>query len=106
MKAQIHHIKPFWRLIYYRPSHQGLTAEVKNFLFFDGALHEFNRLIPKIKREQKAYQKLTRIRHQLLSTKEYELIYKLESRACMNITAKQYGWLTGIIERQYPDTRR
>lgn len=100
MKAQIHHIRPFWKLIYYRPTHQGLTAEVRNFLFFDGAIHELNRILPRINREQKAYQKLAWVQHQLLSAKEYELIHKLETRACRNITVKQYGWLTGIIERQ------
>lgn len=101
MKAQIHHVRPFWRLIYYRPSNQGLKAETKDYLFFDGAVHELNRIIQRINREQKAYKKLPLIRKQLLSAKEFDLISKLEQRNCRNITVKQYGWLTGIIERQY-----
>jgi len=103
VKAQIHHIRPFWRLIYYRPSNQGLKAETKNFLFFDGAMHELNRILPKLNREQKAFKKLTQVKKQLLSAKEFDLIVKLEQRACRNITIRQYGWLTGIIERQQLD---
>lgn len=100
MKAQIHHIRPFWKLIYYRPSPHGLKAETKDFLFFDGAVHELQRIGPRIYREQKAYRKLPQISRQLLSAKEYDMITKLEQRSCRNISVKQYGWLCGIAERQ------
>jgi hypothetical protein len=100
MKAQITKTNKYWRLIYYRPTNSGLAAETKHYLFFDGALHEWNRIRRTIERDIKANQKLRLINPHLLSSIDQHFISKLLSTGCKDITQRQYGYLTGILERQ------
>jgi hypothetical protein len=89
-----------WRLVYYRPSNNGLKACTELFPFFEGAQQRFLKLEAQIIREQKAYSKLRLINTRLLSLREYEFIQGLYKIKCIDITKRQYGYLTGILERQ------
>lgn len=102
MKAQIIKVKGFWRLLYYRPDRAQIRVAVyEDYLFFDGAVFRWNRIQERIKRENKAWDKiLYELQSRYVSVKENELIAKLLKQACRNITRRQYGYLTGIIERQ------
>jgi hypothetical protein len=105
VRAQINHIQhpnrnPSWRLIYYRPSDSGLKAQVIHFNYFDGALSTWLHLEQKTIREQKAYSKLIQVNRRYLTCPEDVFICKLLKSKCLDITKKQYGYLTGILERQ------
>lgn len=101
MKAQIIKVKGFWRLLYYRPDRNHLRITVvEDYLFADGAFRRWRIIQDRICRELKAWTKLLTVNYEWLSYKEFKFISKMQLRACRNITRRQYGYLTGIIERQ------
>ena len=53
-----------------------------------------------IVRELKAWAKLQQINMRLLSMHDTVFIQKLVKHECANITKRQYGYLSGIYERQ------
>jgi hypothetical protein len=90
-----------WRLIYYRPSDQGLKVNYIHFNFFEGALNTWLSLEKQVLREQSAWSKLQNINRRLLTCVEDTFICKLLKSKCLNITKRQYGYLSGIYERQH-----
>lgn len=102
MKATISHssFSNYWTIIYYRPSDQGLSAIVQRFKYPDGAFAFWTSIERQVIKEQKAFSKLNQINERLLSLDELNLIKKLQKSKCFNITKRQYGYLSGILERQ------
>lgn len=100
-KAQITKVGNYWRLIYYTPSRNGgLQAKTQHFMFADGAYHQWFKVEAQATREQKAFAKLINVDLRLLTNHEYLLVMRLKNSSCINITKRQYGYLTGILERQ------
>jgi len=102
MKAQISYLKDkkLWRLIYYRPTEQGLRATAHYFQYPDGAISLWNTISAQVIREQKAYSKLYYINLRLLDIREGVFIRGLLKTKCLNITKRQYGYLSGLYERK------
>jgi hypothetical protein len=94
-------VRQSWRLIYYRPSDQGLKVNYIHFNFFEGALTTWLQLEKQNIREQSAWSKLSQINRRLLTCIEDVFICKLQKSKCLNITKRQYGYLSGIYERQF-----
>lgn len=99
-KAQISKISSVWRLTYYRPSEQGLRAVSINFPYFEGAVNTWRLIESKTYREQSAWSKLQHINRRYLNCADNLFIHRLDKSKCINITKRQYGYLSGIYERQ------
>lgn len=89
-----------WTVIYHRPSCQGFQAFSHKFMYPDGAFAFWLSIEKQIIKEQKAFSKLLKINERLLSLQELIFIKRLQKSKCLDITKRQYGYLTGIAERQ------
>lgn len=90
----------YWIVRSYWPSDQGLKAQSVTFIHSSGAFAYWLSIEKKIVREQKAFSKLQQVNELLLTIQEFEFIKKLQKSKCLNITKRQYGYLSGIAERQ------
>lgn len=101
MKAQITKVNNYWRLTYYKPDRNShLTAVTRHYLFPEGAFRYWQGIEKQIVREHKAWAKLMIVNQLWLDVHEIKFINKLCATGCHNITKRQYGYLSGILERQ------
>lgn len=89
-----------WRVLYYKPTANGMTAYSEDFLFPDGAFIFWLQIERQNVRELSAWAKLYKLNMRLLTLRETEFIKKLLKNKCFGITKRQYGYLSGIYERQ------
>jgi hypothetical protein len=82
----------YWAVI----THRGTTR----FMYADGAFAFWLQLEKQFVRESKAWAKIYGLNIRLLNMHDMTFIRKLLKSKCNNITKKQYGYLSGIYERQ------
>jgi hypothetical protein len=69
-------------------------------MYADGAFAFWLQLEKQFVRESKAWAKIYGLNIRLLNMHDMTFIRKLLKSKCNNITKKQYGYLSGIYERQ------
>jgi hypothetical protein len=70
------------------------------FKYADGAFAFWLQIEKQFVREQKAWAKIYALNMRLLNMHDMTFIQKLLKNKCSNITKRQYGYLSGIYERQ------
>ena len=85
-----------WTLSY--PKSGNITTTT--FKFPDGAFAFWLQLEKQFVRESKAWAKIYGLNIRLLNMHDMIFIQKLLKSKCNNITKRQYGYLSGIYERQ------
>ena len=65
-----------------------------------GAFHTWRNIEYQLIMEQKAYAKVIALNRVFLNVHEDKFITKLQKCSCIGITKRQYGYLSGILERQ------
>ena len=79
-------------------SHTGFNRVA--FAYPDGAFAFWLQLEKQFVRESKAWAKIYGLNSRLLNMHDMIFIQKLLKSKCNNITKRQYGYLSGIYERQ------
>lgn len=87
----------FWEVCYNRNG-SGYTSTA--FAYADGAFAFWRQLEKQFVREQKAWAKIYSLNIRLLNMHDMTFIQKLLKNKCVGITKRQYGYLSGIYERQ------
>ena len=104
MKASIHSVYSvntnsilFWEVCYNR---NGTGHASTAFKYSDGAFAFWLQLEKQFVRESKAWAKIYGLNIRLLNMHDMIFVQKLLKSKCNNITKRQYGYLSGIYERQ------
>jgi len=96
LKATITKESGFWHVHYLSNGHTKCSV----FMFPDGAFNFWLKLEKQYIQDQKAWAKIYKLNIRLLNMHDMTFIQKLLKNKCANITKKQYGYLSGIYERQ------
>jgi len=96
-KATILKHNNVWQVRYQLPSGNHCLV---SFLYPDGAFAYWIHMETRIVRESKAWAKIYKLNIRLLSLHDMKFIQKLLKTKCVGITKRQYGYLSGIYERQ------
>jgi hypothetical protein len=98
LKIQIKSVKTlipggfYWRVT--------IDGKTTNYADAAGAYTYAKKYLKRYYKESAAFSMVSRLSINLLSESEASIVKKLRRTKCKGLTAKQYGYLTGIYERQ------